>query len=383
MDPRSWTRAARAGCAALALAALAPPARAGVANPDLSIIGQPFASWTNDTASAARRRGTMDPGEMEVVLEAYLNPYATGTFVTSLGGDRLSLEEGYFTLLRGLPAGLALKGGRYRVGFGKINPVHPHALPFGTRPHLLEAFLPGDESFDETGVSLSERVPLPGTFALTASGDWLAGDTFRTPRAWSGAANDPLAPDGRGDRSAEPLPAFAGALTGFGQLGERSGYEVGLYAAGGTNDVAAATRTRLVDAAAKLKWWTGPSSYLWLQGEALRLERDEAGWDSLAAAYTRTRRHPAGAVAFADYAFTPRWDAGASYERWQEPADGLPWSWAAGAWAGLSLLEETTSFRLEWNHLAPGAASGPRPRASDTVLLRVVFSMGPHKAHPF
>jgi hypothetical protein len=376
--PAAWIAVA-------ALIVVATPAAAGVANPDISVIGQPVAQWTSDPASASRRRVTLDVGEVETVFDAYLNPYATGTFVASLGAEGMSLEEGYFRLVRGLPAGLEVKGGKYRVGFGKINPSHPHALPFGERPGVLAAYLPGEESFDETGLSVSERVPLPGTFALTATGDWLQGDTFRVPRAPSGAANDPaLTLEGADDRAAEARPAFVGGLSGFGQLGERSGYELGVYAAGGTNDVAAGTRTRLVDAAGKLKWWTGPRSYLVLQGELLRLDREVAGWDSTAGAFTRDHLRPAGGFAFADLAFSPRYDAGVLYGRWQEPEPGLPWSWSAGAFAGVSLLEETTSFRLEWQHHVPGgAAADPSARSFDSVALRVVFSMGPHKAHSF
>lgn len=360
--------------------------RAGVVNPDISILGQPAMRWSNDEQGDSPRRATLDQGEVETVFDAYLNPYAKGYFVLSLADEGLELEEGYFTLLRGLPGELQLKGGRYRVGFGKLNPMHPHQLPFADRPHVLAAYLPGEESFDETGLSVSRRIPMPGTVSLTASADWLQGDSFRITRAASGAANDPLVADpDAGDRAGEARPAFVGQLSGFGQIGDRSGYEVALSATGGTNDVAAGTLTRVYDAAAKLKLWTASRSYLVVEGELLRLDREEAGWDSTAAGYTRRTVRPTGGYLYADYNFSPRYDAGLSYERYQQPTAERTWDQAFGAFVGLSLMEETTSFRLDWNHFVPGTPAGAAAdaRAVDTVTLRVIYSMGPHKAHSF
>ena len=374
--------------AALLLTATLGPATAGagVVNPDISVLGQPFMRWTDDTSDSSPKRVSFDPGEVEMVYDSYLNPYAKGYFVTSLGNDGLALEEGYFTLLRGLPGGLALKGGRYRVGFGKLNPMHPHAVPFAERPRVLAAYLPGEEAFNETGVSLSGRVPLPGTFSLTVSGDWLQGDSFRIPRTPAGSAGDPLATDPEGgDRAGEARPAFVGALSGFGSIGDRSGYEVALCATGGTNNVAAATRTAIYDAAGKLKLWTTANSYLLVQGELLKLDREDAGWDSVAAAYTKTSVRPLGGYLYTDYNFSPRYDAGLSYECFQPPTADRTWNQAVGAFAGLALMEETTSFRLEWNRRLPGTPAGAAasPKTTDTFTLRVIYSMGPHKAHQF
>ena len=172
------------GLACALAVSITAPAHA-VTNPDISVLGQPFARWTTDPADPSRRRATLDPGEVELVFDAYLNPYAKGFVVGAIGDEGLDLEEGYFTLLRGLPGDLQVKGGRYRVGFGKLNALHPHAVPFAERPRVLAAFLPGEEAFVETGLSLSERIPLPGAFSLTASADWLQGDQFRIPRASS------------------------------------------------------------------------------------------------------------------------------------------------------------------------------------------------------
>jgi hypothetical protein len=370
----------------LAVALGAAAAEAGVVNPDLSVLGQPFTRWSNDLSDPSPKRVTFDQGEVEMAYDSYLNPYAKGTFITSLGTDGLALEEGYFTLLRGLPGDMQLKGGKYRVNFGKLNAMHPHAVPFADRPRALAAYLPGEESFDETGLSLAERVPLPGTFSLTATADWLQGDTFRIPRSVSGAANDPLASaSAPGDRASEARPAFVGNLSGFGQIGDRSGCELSLSATGGTNNVAAGTQTHVVDLAGKLKLWTAPNSYLLVQGEALRLDREDAGWDSTAARYTRASVRPLGGYAYADFNVSPRYDAGVRFERYQRPTAAKTWDQGFGAFVGLALMEETTSFRLDWYHFLPGAPPGAAsaPKATDTVTMRVIYSMGPHKAHQF
>jgi hypothetical protein len=361
-------------------------ARAGVVNPNVSVLGQPFARWTNDPADASRKRVTLNQGEVEAVFDAYLNPYATGMFVLSVAEDGIEVEEGYFTLLRGLPGGFEVKGGKYRVNFGKFNVMHPHAVPFADRPRVLAAYLPGDESLNETGLSVSERIPMPGTFSLTAAADWLQGDTYRIARAPSPAANDPLTFDPESDdRSGEARPAFVGHLAGFGLIGDRSGYELTLSATGGTNNVAAGTRTKVYDAGGKLKLWTRPMSYLVVQGELLKLDREDAGWDEAAASYTSTSVKPLGGYAYADYAFGPRWDAGALYENFQEPTLDKTSDQSVGAFVGLSLLEETTVFRLDYTHFMPGTPPGlpESPDAIDTVNFRVIFSMGPHKAHQF
>jgi hypothetical protein len=55
-------------CALLVLA-LAPArtARAGVTNPDISVIGQPFMSWTDDASDPTTKRPVFDVGEPEFV----------------------------------------------------------------------------------------------------------------------------------------------------------------------------------------------------------------------------------------------------------------------------------------------------------------------------
>lgn len=374
----------RAAVALLAAVALVPAASAGVVNPDVSLIGQPTARWTDDPFSPGRRRWVLDAGETELMLDAPLNPYARGAAVFSFAGNGVSVEEAYFLLERGLPAGLALKGGRYRAGFGKLNPSHPHAWPFADRPRVLAAYLPGAESFAETGVQLSEQVALPHDVALTLAGDWLQGDSFRVMRDTTAlAAGDPLR-TAAGDRADEPRPAALGRASAFVPIGDRSGLELGTSWTQGTNNVAAATRTTVWGADAKLKYWTGASAYVLAQAEYLALDRENASWDAARAAYASASARPGGGYAFVDWNFDARHDAGAWAERYQDPGAGGAAASGFGVFAGLALMEETTSFRIGWDRHAPAHTAGaPASGAVQTITLRVLYSMGPHKAHQF
>lgn len=369
----TWKRCLGGG---LLLAVSANVAHAGVTNPDISVVGQPFMRSTNDPTSIDRKRVRLDVGETELVFDAYLNPFARGFFTLSLSEEGLALEEGYFSLFRKLPLGMALKGGQYRVGFGRINSTHPHAQPFSEPFHVITSYLPGEEALVETGLSLSDRIPVHGDFSIELSGDWLQGDAFRAAREASGDPNDPLA-NGGDDDAGQSRPAFAARVSGFAMLGEQSALEFGLSATGGTNNVAAGTETRVYGADVKAKLWTTPRAYLVIQAEGLALDRQDAGWDPLLG-YTQDTMRPIGGYVFADYNWATLYDVGASYERYQDPSPAKPVHQAIGAFAGYSLMEETTVFRFDWAHFIPDVGD-----AVDTFTLRVIFSMGPHKAHQF
>jgi hypothetical protein len=360
----------------LLCATAAVQAWAGVTNPDISVIGQPFATITDDPASTDRGRPTLDVGEVEFVFDAYLNPYSKGNFMLSLGEEGIGLEEGTFTLFRGLPGGLSLKGGKYRVGFGKLNPTHPHVYPFGERFRILAAYLPGEESFNETGFSLSEQIPLVGDASLTASLDYLQGDSFRIERESTGDPNDPLA-TGDGDAADRTRPGVAGRLSSFVMLGEQSALELGISATHGTNNVAAQARTTVFGLDAKAKLWKSAESYVVLQGELLRLDREDASW-SPGAGYATTKISPFGGYLFADYNWARRYNAGVSYERYQQPTSEEETEAAIGLFTGYALMEETLVMRLVYDRGLPAGGD-----AINTFRLHVVYSMGPHKAHQF
>lgn len=367
---------------AVATLALAGPVLAA-GNPNLSVIAQPRLVLGNDAENPNDGRPVWDIGETEFVLDDYLNPYVKGNLTLAYTEDEgLALEEGYLDVVRGLPGTLNLRLGQWRTGFGKLNPQHPHVVPFAERPGVLAAFLPGEEGLNETGLEASLRLPSPGDWALTASAAWLQGDSFRLEREDSGLETDPLSHTEAGDLADEAHPAVLGRLSAFAPVGERSGLELGVSAVEGTNNVAAGTKTRVLGVDAKAKLWNSERSYLLLQGEAQKLTREDAGWDGTG--YTSDEATPWGWYLFADWNWDRRWNAGALYERFESDDPDAGWNRAYGVFAGFAVMEETTALRLDWRREQAGAPAGhPDTDAVDVVTLRVIWSMGPHKAHQF
>jgi hypothetical protein len=149
--------------------------------------------------------------------------------------------------------------------------------------------------------------------------------------------------------------------------------------------VAARARTRVWGGDVKAKLWTAPNAYVLLQGELLALDRDDAGWDDVAGRYARTGVTATGGFLFADFNWDRRYNVGASVESFEDPAAAGERQSAFGLFAGLSLMEETTAFRLDWRRIQPARPAGASsdPDAIQQLTLRAIFSMGPHKAHQF
>ena len=126
--------------------------------PDISVIGDFQASYKNYV------KRNLDAGinEAELSLQSVVDPYARADFFFTVGKDPLTgkfnfdLEEGYLTTLS-LPAHLQLKVGKFRSALGRINPVHPHALPFISLPNAYSNYF--GEGINDEGASLSWLIP--------------------------------------------------------------------------------------------------------------------------------------------------------------------------------------------------------------------------------
>ena len=355
MHSRFWRPAVFATIAAIPIGSL--PARAGVVNPDISALGQLRAGLTDDAASPDKGQPALGLGESELILSAPLNPYFNGAFTLSAGESGVEVEEAYATMVRGLPWGLGLKAGKYRLDFGKLNAAHPHAYPFIDPPRSWVSLMPGGaEGFNEAAFEVSALLPTPGTWASTVSADVLQGNSFH-----SGDDRNRI--------------GWLGHWSNAFLLGEPGGaLEAGLSAASGTDDVGSKARGWLLGADAKAKLPVGYTGWLTLQGEAA-LRREHPADTTVASPASRDR---SGFFAVADYRPVPRWNGGALYEQWQRDGATTPVDRAARAFVGYAVMEETTLLRLSVERYMP---AGETP--VHTVSAQLLFSMGPHKAHQF
>ncbi len=343
-------------CLALLTTVFFRPAYAGVVNPNVSVIGTMHAEMSSEQSDPDRNRPRMMFDEAEAVFDDYLNPFARGTVVISGSPEGFSLEEAFFEIVRGIPLGLGLKGGKYRVDFGRMNPQHPHAYSFIEKPAVLGAYLPGSDSYNDAGFSLSKMFAMPLDVASTLSFDVLSGSSFRDPNA----------------TSPQTRLAWNARLRNFWMVGGKSSMEVGLSAASGTIDPAIGTKRSLLGLDGKAKLYTSPRDYFVIQGEFVAPSIDDTTGG------VKQTIKPSGFWASADYNNQGQWYSGLKFENYQEVTTNKPTTTRIGAYAGLLLLEESTMFRVLAENVKPAGGN-----SYNRFVLQALFSMGPHKPHQF
>ena len=365
------------------LVAVAGAAAAQNVNPDISVIGDVRAFITDDASDPKEGRLQLDLHGVELALQGYLNPYARADVFVGYHDGAFELEEAYATILRGLPAGLQLKAGKYRVDFGKLNQLHPHAYSFLDTP-LVHQELLGEEGLVDIGVNLNLQAPL-GTTVLTVSGNVLKGD-FAEGHAHDHEGDEAVAglrgltaAFGGGalqaHEEAETDIGYAERLGLFVPTGEYAGFEVGINALQGTLDRQTGREVELLGADAKYRWAPDKYRSLTVQGEWIRSDRDveHAGEGGV------ERVRADGFYAFLDWRFAQRWNAGVIGERSEMAEEEGVSIERVGAFAGFQLMEETTVLRLLFRHSEGDELAEPVREA----VLQLVFSLGPHKAHWF
>jgi hypothetical protein len=124
-------------------------------NPDIGVIGDFRGSYI----SRGEKNYDLYLEETELSLRSVVDPYIRADFFLSFGRDAETLEygaeveEAYLTTLS-LPARLQLRAGKFRQTVGRINSVHPHALPFADLPVAYQNYF-GDEGLNDEGISAS------------------------------------------------------------------------------------------------------------------------------------------------------------------------------------------------------------------------------------
>jgi hypothetical protein len=369
---------------------LGAAAAAQTQNPDISVIGDVRAFVTDDPADPKEGELQLDLESAELAIQGYLNPFARADLFVGYHDGSFELEELYATILRGLPLGTVLRAGKYRVDFGKLNLLHPHAYSFLDTPLVHQQFL-GNEGLNDIGLNLNWQVPI-GDSSLTISGNLLKGDfaeqhdhedevTAAAParalrHGWLRAMQD--APDAESEIETGLGTTERVAL--FVPTGDWAGIEVGVNALQGTLDELTDRRVELLGADLKYRWAPDKYRSLTVQGEWIRSARDvlsDHETDGAEPAIGRVESD--GFFAFFDWRFRQRWNLGAIVERTGLAEEVDVTVSRAGLFAGFALMEETTMVRL----LLRRTDGDELVRPVNEAIMQLVFSLGPHKAHWF
>jgi hypothetical protein len=351
-------------------------------NPDISVIPR-FRMDSNDGElldEGIRRfsRPDFQFEELELAFQAYLNPFARGDVILTLPGpdlekSRLGIEEVYATVFRGLPLDLNLRMGKYRVEYGKLNMVHPHAYPFITQPLSQARFL-GEEGLNDLGISASLLLPTGDIYSK------LTVDLLRGGSVASAAG----IPDTTG---ASPLYATSARLMAFFSLSDESDLETGVSTYTGIHDPYHRERFWYFNGDFKFKW--RPSSYtsLVVQGEYLYNTR-RASQNASFVPFTGPTGRPVtidlrtgGLYLYVDYQFFKLYSVGARYDWSETPYSSADRVRGISLFAGYYPVEETLGVRFEYQRTA--SETPAHTRDVNYLALQVLFSLGPHKAHPF
>lgn len=303
-------------------------------------------------------------------VDPYFNLYATIP-ITEKG---VQLEEAYF-VTTSLPAGLQLKGGKFRSGFGRLNAFHPHAWDFVDAPLAYRAFL-GEEGLNETGLQLTYLAKLPiftvlGIEALQGQNPVL----FRSDAGWGLRAFSAFA-KASFDFASDHTLLFGASVTkgrtATGTVGPETPFD---------------GRSTLYDAELTYKWKPSKQKSLMIQTEYLfrhqsgnildaagdvldPLMRSQDGW------YIQAVRQ------WGRWRVAARCDAlGVFRDGYILSGEGI--DFGKRPFRLSAALEfnptEFSRLRLQYNY----DRSSRSNKVNNELLIQAIFTIGAHAAHPF
>ncbi|MCH8325565.1 MAG: hypothetical protein IIB83_03230 [Bacteroidetes bacterium] len=374
-------------------------------NPNISLIGTFNTQTFLGKDVIDKGKLIFNSPELELFIDDYLNPYARGTVDISFEDGIFGVEELYVSIVRGLPLDIQIKAGKYLVGFGKLNQVHAHAWPFINRPLFHQIYF-GSEGFNDIGFNFSFILPTESFYSSLDLGIFKGDAISKTEVA--DPDNSDMVNNWRGTN-----PIFVGRLVSFFTLSDYANIEVGLNASYGVhakseNYIKPGFELGLADntlnyfyGGLDFKYKYRPNQYtaLTIQGGGLLNHRDALG------IYTSTGFPPNilnqnsintfGGYLYLDYAFKKQFSVGVKYDYtdgiigdnpsfYSLSNDNQNHTQGISGWFGFYPVEHTLIFRLGVQHLSFTTKLGRIKKESETsITLKMIFSLGPHKAHPF
>ena len=363
--------------------------------PDISALGDLVGDLSPDgsTLEDGQRFGVR---EIELAIQANVDPYFRADFILGVHGDAVEVEEAYATTTS-LPWALQLRLGRVHLPFGKQNVIHRAELHAIEYPHVIRRFL-GDEGGRGDGIFASRVLAPFGFYQELQLGvmDRFGGEAHAHEEEAGGAEEVEATPAEPANRRLSGL-GYVGRFRNYWDLSEAANLELSASAATGRSAQpfdreiadgvnAVNARQSIVGVDATYRWrplQQGLYRSLIVQAEWMRQLNEEVadrsdplgGPDML---YEGPRGDYDGAYLFARWQTSRRTFVGARYDWLQDDeADGDTF----GAVSGY-----LTWFPSEFAKLVAGYERVMPAGGADAVnriLLQATFSVGPHRPHPF
>ncbi len=327
--------------------------RSGIsANPDIGVV----ADFRTSYISQGKKNFDAYLDETEISFQSVVDPYIRADFFVTFGRDPdthkygASVEEAYLTTLT-LPAKLQLKVGKFREAVGKINPMHPHALPFIDLPNAYVNYF-GEEGLNDEGASLSWLLPNKAFYEELIF------------QATSGASESPTFHRGDNNRFVY-LTHLKNSIT----LSDNATLELGLTGISGPND--SSRNTNIAAADITYKW------------KPIKLNTYKSlTWQSeffySNAKYSANQMSNSfGLYSFVEYQIAKRWFLTGRYDYAQKPYDKniveQAYSLSAG-WLATEFQKIEFQGKLTNVNTLPGY---------NEFWLRWIFVIGAHGAHQY
>jgi len=321
-------------------------------NPDIGVIGDFRGSYI----SKGQKNFDLYLHETEVSLQAAVDPYARADFFLSFARDPetgkygVEVEEGYLTTLS-LPARLQLKVGRFRSAVGRVNTVHPHALPFIDMPNAYVNYF-GEEGLKDEGLSLSWLLPTKAFYQELLF------------QVTSGYSESPAFARSEGNRL-----LYVGHLKNFFALNDDNTLELGLTGISGANDSARVSNMGAIDLTYKWKP-VKLNTYHSLTWQSEFYFNHASLMDNYSVSSF-------GMYSFIQYQMAKRWFLTGRYDYGQKPYDktlkenafSLTAGWYATEFSKLEFETKTTDDNIDKRYYQ--------------AWLRWIFVIGAHGAHQY
>ena len=321
------------------------PGASKALNPDISVIG----TFVGHAGDQFEDRAPAALDEVEVALEAFIDPYAKGRFFIAVTPEEVDVEEGYAQFVT-LPWGLTAKAGKTKATFGKANTWHAHTRPWIDQPLIFTRFL-GEEGLADVGVSVSKTIDNPWNTFIEVTGEVYSGDV---EDVFGRAADNDL--------------FYNAHLKVFRDITENSNLEVGTSWARGTlPDSTGHNRLAGVDL-----------TYRWKPLQRSIYNSFIVRFEGLANRRADFDRSLYGWYLSGDYQIARRWFAGVRVDRADDFGD-------EGRFSNRGLSGTITFWPSEFSQLR---GQYRRTKIGDGIsfdefLFQLQFSIGAHGAHVF